>query len=86
MFLILSDDIQRCLLVHVFLFKVQGTRSQRETIIARRTDFLTEQQRLTHIIKYRNEKDEAKDKERKKRQNSYRQRTSKLDGLTRERA
>ena len=29
-----------------FLFNVQGTRSQREAMLTRRTDFLTEQQQL----------------------------------------
>ena len=36
-------DIQRCLILRVFLFNVQGTRSQRAMMLIRRADFLTEQ-------------------------------------------
>ena len=55
----LNCDTQRWLLVCVFLINVQGTRSQRAIVSTRRTDFLTEQQRLHTLILYSNEKGEA---------------------------
>ena len=42
MFLTINYDIQSCLLLCIFLFNVRATRSQRETIVTRRTDFLTD--------------------------------------------
>ena len=67
---------KRCLLLPMFLFAVQGTRNQIETMLTRKTDFLTDYRTVTHMINYRNEKSEAKDRvERKTRQSARRERT-----------
>ena len=49
-----------------FLFNVQGTRSQRERDdVARRTDFLTDYTTVTYMIKYINDKNKARGKDRR---------------------